>query len=171
MLAHQVLRKASLVTRHAIAAEVTAVLAALREIDAAAALLPLPEAWASRELAERLWNALPDESEGYAFSTVAEMTAAGQAMVAALPDEGVVLHLGWDSFAIRTTLRAAWDAWPRFCDVSIAAHNALVYPDSLRWYVVRAGACLYPMTCEHGETPVLRLLPSVSAEESPPSSP
>lgn len=159
MLAHQSLRKATLVTRQAIDAEVGAVLKALHAYDPESALLTLPDAWASRELAGRLWKALPDESDAYAFESVEALTAAGEAVLEAPPGDPVTLHLGWDTFAVRTTLQAAWHAWPHFHDVSIDAHNVLVYPDSVRWYIARAGTHLYPMTCASGPEPVLRQLP------------
>jgi hypothetical protein len=151
------LKKLLLVQRRTYAELVDSVLVALRELDPAASLLEAPEAWARRDLVASLWNALPEEDAAYRFESEEVLTREGAVVLEGGPGESVVLHLGWETFCVRTTLEAAWYGWPRFCRASTEAYNACVYPDSLSWYVVRAGTNLYPMDCRGGSSPHLRV--------------
>lgn len=131
-------------------------LTSLRTMDPGATLLPLVDARVSRDVVARLWESLPDESSARVFPTEEGLTTEGAPLLHAPLDTPVVLHLGWDTFCMRTTLEAAWYTWPAFCHSSTEAYNACVYPDSLEWYIVRAGTSLYPMECLSGAEPAMR---------------
>lgn len=156
MLACQSLKKLSLVRRRAHGSHAGAVLTALHTRDPDAALLALVDAWVSRDIVARLWESLPDESSACVFPTEEALTTEGARLLPAPLDTPVVLHLGWETFCVRTTLDAAWYTWPAFCHSGTEAYNACVYPESLEWYIVRAGTSLYPMECLSGAEPAMR---------------
>ncbi len=159
MLAHQSFKKDLLSSRHKYTEQVKPVLSTLRQFDPTAALLDLPQAWASRDLVAALWKALPDEYCAYKFESEEALTEHGAAVLNRDLAEPVTLHLGWETFCVRATLEAAWYAWPKFCHTSLEAYNTCLYPESLRWYIVRAGRNLYPMDCGAGAKPELKGYP------------
>lgn len=133
-----------------------AVLAALRVFDPDVAPLDLTAARVSHTIAASLWQALPDEHEARAFESEELLTANGASVLPHDTAERITLHLGFHHLAVRTTVEAAWHAWPGFCRVdAVETYNTCMYPDSLRWYIVRAGTHLYPMRCDVGPDPVL----------------
>jgi hypothetical protein len=120
---------------------------ALSAADPNASILSLEKAVASRSLVKKLWDLLPNEQESHVFITVEDQTNKGRALLPAsnfsLP---VTLHLGWDILAFSCTLEAAWHTWQKFSTlIGTETFNCCIYPDSLEWYVVRAGGNLYPM--------------------------
>jgi hypothetical protein len=152
MRADKCLKKELLHGRRRYAAEVASVLDALRRMDPDAAMLELPEAWASRDLTDALWNALPEERDAPTFESEEALTEQGAASLVGDLEQQVVLHLGRGTFAVRCTLPAAWYPWPAFCRMNTDGYNACVYPDSFGWYIVRAGTNLYVMTCTAAAT-------------------
>ncbi|MGV3657057.1 MAG: hypothetical protein ACO1NX_03850 [Chitinophagaceae bacterium] len=122
------------------------ILSALQEVDAQACMHSIEKAVASRSLVKKLWEALPDEKYGYPFVSIEEQTNAGSAY---LPtgdfNQKVTLHLGWDVLSFSCSLDAAWHTWKNFDMSDPEFYNCCIYPDSLEWYIIRAGNNLYPM--------------------------
>jgi hypothetical protein len=146
MNSNQRLRKEFLIERARTEAAVTPALQALLTCDPTTAIASLKHSRTSRrQTVRRLWDALPDESDAYSFKSIDELVASGSWCLAGLGDPTVTLHLGWDELCFLATLQAAWSAWPAFASSSVDAFNCCIYPESLEWYIVRAGTHLYPM--------------------------
>jgi len=121
------------------------VLDALRRHDPVSTAATLPAARASREIVRHLWDTLPDESEAFVFASPRDLVSRGAWCLDRIANPAVTLHLGWDDMCFRSTLRAAWSAWPEFASSSTDAFNCCIYPDSFDWHIVCAGVHLYPM--------------------------
>lgn len=122
------------------------ILLELSKGDPGAFLLPVEKALASRALVKKLWDLLPGEQYCYTFNSVEEQTRDGGTLLPSLDlTQKVVLHLGWDVLGFSCSLEAAWQTWPNFSHLDTDTFNCCVYPEDLDWYVVRAGASLYPM--------------------------
>jgi hypothetical protein len=145
MLASQRLKRELLAGRLRSARLVDAIVEALRAVDAAATEAGLPALLASRELVAHLWEALPEERQAYEFPTPEALVADGAWCLSGLGNPRVTLHLGWGALCFDCSLAAAWEAWPKFCSLSTDTFNAVVYPESLDWALVRSGRRLYPL--------------------------
>lgn len=122
------------------------ILSALLQVDAHASLLPVEKATASRILVKKLWDILPGEHESFQFDSVDEQTAkGGKYLPAADFNQNITLHLGWDILSFRCSFEAAWHTWEIFNTLNTDTFNCCIYPESLEWYIVRAGNNLYPM--------------------------
>jgi len=146
MFASQRLKRQLLASRQRSAGLVGAIVSALREVDPGATEASLPALMASREFIAHLWDALPEERHAYQFPTPEALVAGGAWCLAGLGNPRVTLHLGWGPLCFTCSLEAAWAAWPRFCSLSTDTFNAVAYPDTLDWALVRAGGKLFPLT-------------------------
>src|SRR5512133_2127691 len=140
-----VLRKELLLQQRASERLVAEILAALRETDASSCVLDMAGSRSARVIAKRLWDLLPDEHTSYGFDSPEELMTSGSWCLDGLGDPRITLCLGWDGLSFQSSLHAAWLGWPKFASRSAETFNALVFPDSLEWYIVRAGRRLYPM--------------------------
>jgi hypothetical protein len=123
------------------------ILSKLLQVDAQASLLPVEKATASRILVKKLWEVLPEEHESCQFENVEEQTTKGRGYLPTNEfSQNVTLHLGWDVLSFSCTLEAAWQSWKDFNALNIDTFNCCIYPDSLGWYIIRAGNNLYPMS-------------------------
>jgi hypothetical protein len=147
MKRQQLLRKQLINTRHKTATLLADILSALQVVDPAASVLPLDQALASRELVLQLWKLLPEETDAYHFDSPEALTENGKAWIEPRANQRVTLHLGWDVLCFSTTVAAAWETWPRFCQRTTDTYNTCLYPEALDWYLIRAGNFLYPMVC------------------------
>lgn len=153
MLAKQTLKKAQLLAANQQAQVIGAIRSALSVVDPNAHPLTVEAALVSRTLTKQLWEILPDEHFSYRFGTIDELENSGKRLFKDHFDVPVTLHLGWDTLAFSTTLRAAWETMASYYKIdTIDTYNTCIYPNSLNWYVVRAGTHLYPMDCLSGET-------------------
>jgi hypothetical protein len=112
------------------------ILQELLRIEPQAGVLPVEQAIASRSLVQKLWDALPDETQTTQGKTHLPTTDFNQQ---------VTLHLGWDLLAFSCTLQAAWYGWRQFHSLNTDTFNCCIYPPTLDWYIIRAGHNLYPM--------------------------
>lgn len=128
------------------ARQIQSILSSLAALDAKASLLPMEKAIASRTLVKKLWDLLPEEYESYYLADEENLT---DALIKYLPtvslSQNVTLHLGWDVLSFSCTLEAAWFGWRNYNSISIDTFNSCIYPDSLDWYIIRAGNNFYPM--------------------------
>ena len=126
---------------------------ALSAFDPAARLLNPADGLVSLAVAERLRELLPDEHFACRFESFREQDEAGALLIERFGAETpVTLHLGYGPVAFAVGLRAAWCGWREFCEATVDAYNACLYPAGMEWYVVRAGRhFVYPMDCEAGE--------------------
>ncbi|MFA6956484.1 MAG: hypothetical protein WC538_11495 [Thermoanaerobaculia bacterium] len=155
MHAQDSLRKELLLQRRASEGLVSAILAALREIDPSSSVVDMAGAMSARVLVKRLWDLLPDEHHAYAFESLDELITQGSWCLNGLGDPRVTLCLGWDGLSVHSSLHAAWTAWPRFASLNTATFNSLIVPESLAWYIARSGQRLYPMNCSASARPEL----------------
>ena len=118
-------------------------------------LLMLGEAFVSRQMIKKLWDYLPEEVDAFSYESIDRLTSVGRDFLPTNMDSTVILHVGWDVLSFRTTLRAAWEGYPTFCNLDIEAFNICIYPDSVKWYVICAGQHLYPMDCRGGQQPII----------------
>lgn len=155
MNAQHSLRKEFLLQQREDERLVADVLASLRERDSSSSVVDVAGVMSARKLAQRLWDLLPEEHDSYGFESLDELITKGSWCLNGLGDPQITLCLGWDGFSFRTSLQAAWLGWPKFASLNTATFNSLIFPDSLEWYIVRAGRRLYPMRCSSSERPEL----------------
>ena len=156
MRLQQTLRKTLLHARSRHTRLLTAVQQALQHADDRAAPLSLAAALASKELVRHLWDALPAEASAYRYASIEQLTTDGRWCVAHALDERVTLHLGWDVIGFTTSVQAAWEMWPSFATLNTDTYNVCVYPESLGWYIIRAGTRLYPIDCTQDGAVLMR---------------
>lgn len=125
---------------------VKTILGELQKVDPNSFLLPMEKAIASRTLSKTLWEMLPDEMDSIQFNDIPEQIVKGRAF---LPEphlkQIVTLHLGWDTLSFSCSFEAAWFAWNGFHSLGTDTFNCCIYPENIDWFIIRAGANLYPM--------------------------
>jgi hypothetical protein len=159
VLASQRLRRELLLARRRSQALVQAILGPLRELDPQASEASLAATMASKRLVEQIWKALPGEERAHVYGSPEDLVTQGGWCLARLGSPRVTLHLGWQELCFDCSLDAAWRAWPRFCSVATDAYNAVIYPETLSWALVRAGRHLYPLRLDQGENAELMAAP------------
>jgi hypothetical protein len=160
MDAQSSLRKELLLQQRASEQLVAGILAPLREIDPTSCAVDMAESMTARVLARRLWDLLPEEHTSYAFDSPEELTTSGSWCLNGLGNPRITLCLGWNGLGVRSSLQAAWLGWPGFASLNTDTFNSLIVPESLEWYIARAGRRLYPMTCRGSERPELMRPPT-----------
>ena len=122
------------------------ILADLRKIDNNAEISPVEQSIAGRELIKQFWDLLPEENQSHCFENVSDQTVNGRILLPATDfTQKINLHLGWDILSFTCSLLAAWQQWEYFSSINTDTYNCCIFPDSLEWYVIRAGNNLYPM--------------------------
>lgn len=160
MLIQQILRKELLIAQHETAKICLAISSALASLDPDSRISTIQEALTAQRIVKRLWDLLPNEFYSYTYSSPAQIVSQGSWCLRGLGNPLVLFQLGWGALSFRTTLQAAWKAWPNFADLCTETFNTCIVPDSMEWYLIRAGRHLYPMRCSSSETPTLILPPS-----------
>ena len=123
------------------------ILEALKQKDSDARLLDINEIEAIRIISNKLWDALPDESESYEFENFKEQAKFGKKFIDnKTKNLKVIFHLGSDNLCFETTLENAWNVWYEIINLdSFETYNTCLFSRKLDWYIIRAGINLYPM--------------------------
>jgi hypothetical protein len=156
MKLQQQFRKSLLQHRYAQEQWIGTILSTLQTVDPNAALVPVPLAIASKALIKHLWQVLPAEYNAYRFASVEHLVAEGQWCIAPYGQDRITFHCGWDVVAYTTTTQAAWTTWPLFANLNLDTYNCCIYPESLAWYIIRAGWYLYPVDCSDTQAILMR---------------
>jgi hypothetical protein len=155
MRSDQLLRKEFLLLQRQLNNKIDKIMNSLRRIDPNSNTLTLGDAIASRQMIKKLWDFLPEEADAFSYESIDRLTSDGRDLLPANIDSSVILHVGWDVLSFKTTLRAAWEGYPTFCELDIETFNICIYPDSFKWYVICAGHHFYPMDCRGGQRPII----------------
>lgn len=149
------LRKKMIIAQREVAKTFSIISGALLSIDPNSRPTTTEESKAFQTVAKHLWELLPDENDSYTYDSPADLLSRGSWCLQGLGNPNVVFQLGWSGISFHTSLQAAWTAWPIFASHNTDTFNSCIFPESLAWYLIRAGRHLYPMQCSSPTTPIL----------------